>query len=417
MRHARALVVLSCAFTIACGSEARVEESSAGLTTVIDSTKPDSLIARTAGAVPDAAVRSVIEELRVQPDAEDTSSFSEVYEFDVARDGRMYVFDYLGRRFFVFGADGGIQKVVGRKGGGPGEFEGDNGMVVLRDGRLAILDAQNARLNFFSGDGEFQSSWVVPSGFSTNNGVRTDTSGTVYLVRPVTPSREGEILGRLGLVRLADGGKWLDSLVAPDLPLNRVTYTASKGGGTSATSAIHSARFLWAWHPHGYFVSSATQKYEVEISAPGRGVRIVRDAPDVPVPDDERAWNQEGITRSMRGTDPEWQWRGPEIPRVKAPISGLHIARDGRIWVAVSMPSVRIPDAERGPVMEGRPVPPLYRDRTAYEVFSPRGVFLGRVQLPGSGMFMEADGDKLWVLERDADDMPGVVRYRLSKPF
>ena len=55
MRHARALVVLSCAFTIACGSEARVEESSAGLTTVIDSTKPDSLIARTAGAVPDAA--------------------------------------------------------------------------------------------------------------------------------------------------------------------------------------------------------------------------------------------------------------------------------------------------------------------------------------------------------------------------
>jgi hypothetical protein len=30
---------------------------------------------------------------------------------------------------------------------------------------------------------------------------------------------------------------------------------------------------------------------------------------------------------------------------------------------------------------------------------------------------MEADGDRLWVLERDADDMPGVVRYRVSKPF
>lgn len=417
MRLARAFVFLGFVLSISCGSEAAVVESSAGLTTVIDSTKPDSLIARTAGAVPDAAVRTVIEELRIQPDAEDTSSFSEVYEFDVARDGRMYVFDYPGRRLFLIGADGGVQKVVGRKGGGPGEFEGDNGMVVLRDGRLAILDAQNARLNFFSADGEFQTSWVVPSGFSTSNGLRTDSSGTLYLVRPVTPRREGEILGRLGLVRLAEGGSWRDSLVAPDLPVNRVVYTASKDGGTSATSAIHSARFLWGWHPHGYFVSTATQKYEVEISAPGRGIRIVRDAPEVPVPDDERAWNQDVITRSMRGTDPEWRWQGPEIPRVKAPIAGLHIARDGRIWVAVSMPSDRIPDAERGPVREGRPAPPLYRDRTAYEVFSPTGVFLGRVQMPGSATFMEADGDKLWVLERDADDMPGVVRYRVSKPF
>lgn len=417
MRVARALVVLACASSIACGSEARVVESSAGLTTVIDSTNPDSLIARTAGAVPDAAMRTVVEELRIQPDAEDTSGFSEVFEFDVARDGRLYVFDYQARRVFLFGADGGVQKVVGRKGGGPGEFEGDNGMVVLRDGRLAILDAQNARLSFFSADGEFQTSWVVPAGFSTSNGLRTDSSGTLYLVRPVTPRREGEILGRLGLVRLADGGNWRDSLVAPDLPVNRVIYTASKGGGTSATSAIHSPRFLWAWHPEGYFVSTATQKYEVEISAPGRGIRIVRDAPEVPVPDDERAWNQDVITRSMRGTDPAWQWQGPEIPRVKAPIAGLHIARDGRIWVAVSMPSDRIPDAERGPVREGRPAPPLYRDRTAYEVFSPSGVFLGRVQMPGSAVFMEADGDKLWVLERDADDMPGVVRYRLSKPF
>lgn len=417
MRPSRPAVVLCCAFSIACGGDARVEASSAGLTTVIDSTVPDSLIARTAGAVPDDAVRTVIEELRVQPDADDTSSFSEVYEFDVARDGRLYVFDYPGRRFFVYGADGVMQKVVGRKGGGPGEFQNDNGMIVLRDARLAMLDAQNARLNFFSADGEFQTSWVVPAGFSTNNGVRSDTLGALYLVRPVTPPRDDEILGRMGLVRLADGGKWLDSLVAPDLPVKRIFYTASKDGNTSQTGPLHAARFLWAWHPHGYFVSAATQKYEIEISAPGRGVRIVRDAPEVPVPDDERAWDQSRITRNLQGTDPTWTWRGPEIPTTKPPIRMFHVARDGRIWVAVSTPSERIPDAERGPVLEGRPAPPLYRDRTAYEVFSPKGEFLGRVQLPGSGMFMEAEGEKLWVLERDADDLPGVVRYRVSKPF
>jgi len=417
MRIARAVVVLGCVYSIACGSDARVAESGAGLTTVIDSTNPDSLIARTAGAVPQTAVRTVIEELRVQPNAEDTSSFSEVYEFDVARDGRMYVFDYPGRRFFLFGADGAIQKVVGRKGGGPGEFLSDNGMVVLRDGRLAILDAQNARLNFFSADGEFQDSWVVPAGFSTNDGVRTDTSGTLFLVRPVTPAREGEILGRMGLVRLADGGKWIDSLVAPDLPVQPLFYTASKNGGTSQTYSLYGARFLWVWHPHGYFVSTSTATYALEVSIPGRGVRIERDAPAVPVPDDERAWEQARITQNMRGTDPAWQWQGPELPKTKTPIRMIHVARDGRIWVAVSTPSERIPDAKRGPVLAGRPVPPMYHERTAYEVFSPTGTFLGRVQMSASAIFMEAEGDKLWVLERDEDDMPGVVRYRLSKPF
>lgn len=417
MRLSRLAVLLGCVVSLACGSDARVGESSAGLTTIIDTTIPDSLIARTAGAVPDAAVRTVIEELRVQPDADDTSSFSEVYEFDVARDGRLYVFDYPGNRFFLYGADGAMRKVVGRKGGGPGEFESDNGMVVLKDDRLAILDAQNARLSFFSADGEFQNSWVVPAGFSTNDGLRTDTSGTLYLVRPVTPVREGVILGRMGLVRLADGGKWVDSLVAPDLRVDRITYLATKDGNMSATGPMHAARFLWGWHPHGYFVSAATQKYEIEISAPERAVRIVRDAPEVPVPDDERSWDQARITRNLRMTDPAWTWKGPEIPKTKPPIRLLHIARDGRIWVAVSTPSQRIPDAERGPVQEGRQAPPLYRDRTAYEVFSPQGVFLGHVQLPGSGQFMEADGDKLWVLERNADDLPGVVRYRISTPF
>ena len=39
--------------------------------------------------------------------------------------------------------------------------------------------------------------------------------------RPVTPPREGEILGRMGLVRLKDGGAFADSSAAPDLIVPR----------------------------------------------------------------------------------------------------------------------------------------------------------------------------------------------------
>jgi len=402
---------------LGCSSDAAVEVPRAGLATVFDSSRADSLVARTAGTVPDSMLRGVVEELRIQPSADDTSSFTETFEFEVGADGRVYVFDSPSARLFVFGTDGTQQRVVGRKGAGPGEFSGDNGMVMLRDGRLALLDAQNARLNFFSATGDFLSSWIVPAGFSTNEGVRTDTTGSLYLVRPVTAPREGEILGRMGLVRLADGGKWLDSLVAPDLPVERIVYVARKDGNMSATGPTHAARFLWGWHRDGYFVSSSAAKYEIEVSRPGRGLRIVRDAAPVPVPAAERAWDQERITQSLRRSVPDWVWTGPDIPAVKPPIRALHLTRDGRIWVRVSTPSEAIPDAEREPARPGRSLPPSFRDAHEYEVFAATGQFLGRVRFPESASLMDADGDLLWVLVRDADGLPGVARWRVSPGF
>ncbi len=416
MMH-RLATLLGTIVILGCAGDPAPDVPRAGLATVFDSTRADSLVARTAGTVPDSMVRQVVEELRIQPSADDTSSFTEVFGFEVGDDGRVYVFDAPSRRIFVFAPDGALQRVVGRKGAGPGEYNSDNGMVQLKDGRLALLDAQNARLSFLSRDGDFLTSWIVPAGFSTNDGVRTDSTGAVYLVRPVSAPREGEILGRMGLVRLADGGKWLDSLVGPDLPVERILYVARKDGNMSATGPTHAARFLWNWHHEGYFVSSNTAKYEIEVSRPGRGLRIVRDAAPVPVPAAERAWDQERITQSLRRNVPDWVWTGPDIPAVKPPIRALHLTRDGRIWVRVSTPSEPIPEAEREPARPGRSLPPIFRDAHEYEVFAATGQFLGRVRFPESASLMDADGDLLWVLVRDADGLPGVARWRVSPGF
>lgn len=414
----RCLVLVSLAVTAAaCAGAGEGAADSSGLETVRDSTRPDSVFVRIAGAVPAERLRAATEELRIQPDAEDTTLFGEVFEFDVAADGRLYVYDASANRILLFGADGALQRVIGRQGAGPGEFNQGNGMVVLADGRLAVFDARNARISFFSAGGDFESSWITPSGFSTNNGIRSDRSGTIFLVRPVTPPREGEILGRMGLVRLGAEGKFLDSLVAPDLPVERVTYVASVKGSTSATSPRHSARFLWGWHQAGHFVSANGGRYEIEVSRPGSGLRIVRDAPQVEVPEDERAWDQARITFNLRTTDPGWTWSGPAIPAVKPPVRELQVARDGRIWVRVSTPSELIPEAEREPAREGRAEPARHRDAVHYEVFAADGRFLGRVVLPVNATWMEADGDLVWVLDRDADGLPGVVRLRVTPGF
>jgi len=401
-------------FAAGCAREAAVTANAAGLETTFDSSRADTLVARVAGAVPEAALRRVVEELRIAPTADDTSLFAEVFEFDVGRDGQLYVFDRPANALLIFNNEGDLVRRVGRQGAGPGEFNSNGGMVVLRDGRLAHWDTRNSRISFFTPDGEFDSQWTVTGGFSTSNGLRTDSSGAILWYRPVTEPREGEILGRFGLVRVLDGGVFGDSLIPPDLPVERITYVARQEGGTSATSPTHSPRFIWGWHPDGHFVSVATSRYVIELSRPGRALRIERDAPTITVPEDERAWDQEQITHNMVRNQPGWVWRGPAIPAAKPPVAGLAIARDGRIWVRVATNSELIPEAERDEQRADAPPVRRYRDAIEYEVFERDGTFAGRVRLPARATWMEADGDRLWYIDRDADGLPAVVRARIE---
>jgi hypothetical protein len=338
-----------------------------------------------------------------------------VYEFDVADNGSLFVFDQANRSLFLFDSTGAVLRRIGRRGAGPGEFASNNGMVLLADGRLALWDSQNARVSFFTPAGAFLSSWVVAAGFSTGNGLSTDASGQLYTTRPVTEPREGEILGRMGLRRFDATGELADSLIPPDLPWTRVTYTATSEGNRSQTFPTHSSRLVWRWHPAGYFVSVSSERYVIESSRPGRALRIERDAPPIPVSDDERAYDEERITFNLRMTDPAWKFTGPPIPAQKPPVADLSVARDGRIWVRVSVPSVPIPEAERDAPQQGRAPPRRYRDESVtYEVFEADGRFLGRVVLPWRATWMQADGNRVWYLDRDDDGLPAVVRARVE---
>jgi hypothetical protein len=284
---------------------------------------------------------------------------------------------------------------------------------VLPDGRLAQWDSRNSRISFFSPAGDFVSSWVVTGGFSTSNGLWTDRTGAMLWYRPVTAPREGEILGRFGLVRLEDGGAFGDSLVPPDLPVDRVVYVAQRGGGTSAFNAAHAPQFVWAWHPDGYFVSASGGTYAIESSRPGRALRIERDAPVIPVSQEEQDFQVERVTASLRFTDPAWSFPGPRVSTM-APVVGVKTSRDGRIWVQVATPSEVIPEAERDVQRPDRPPVARYRQPVAYEVFDAEGGFLGRVSFPTNSTFVQADGDAVWYLHRDEDGLPAVVRARVE---
>jgi hypothetical protein len=415
----RLAVVAAATVAMSCSSEDASPGAAAGLATVFDSTA-DTIVARVEGTVPVSALRVMTVAMRIAPAMDDTSLFTEVTDFEVDVVNRVWVYDFQGRRLFLFDSAGALVRRIGRQGSGPGEFSSGNGMVALADTGIALLDAQNARLSFFTANGDFRTSVPVPSGFSTSNGLMTDRTRTLYLRRPVTPPREGEILGRLGLVRLKPDGAFGDTLAPPDLPVPRDVYLAVSpdGNGRSSTSSSYAPNYSWDWHPAGFFVAGNGGRYEIVLERrDAKPVVIRRTAPPVPIQPDERAEEIERITWSMRQTQPGWTWNGPEIPETKAPLTGITVTRDGNIWARVATPSELIPTDELPPQREKGPPVRHYRSPVVYEVFSPDGRFLGRVPMPPRTTMIQADGDYFWGIMRDADDLPSVVRFKLAVPF
>ena len=402
----------------ACGGDGgKGSVDPAGLVTVIDSTA-DTVSASTAGDVPAAAVRTLVQEMAIAPGLDDTTLFTDVRELRVDGQGRMWVYDPGPKQILLFSPTGTLLKRIGRSGAGPGEFASDGGMAVLGDSGLAIWDSQNARITFIDSSGTYTHSWPTPGGFNTSAGLITDRTGALFMKRPVTPPREGEILGRMGLVRLKDGGAFADSSAAPDLIVPRESYVASSKGNTSSTSSNYAPQYYWAWHPQGYFLAADGGKYEIIVARNNAKPLVIRRSPGpVPVAEEERDIEKAGITHNMRNVEPGWSWRGPALPSNKAPMMGLSVARDGRIWVKVAVASEEIPEAERSEPEDSLAPVIKHRTPTVYEVFEPTGRFLGRVAFPPRARFAEAEGDLVWAIVRDADDVPAVVRFKVTEGF
>jgi hypothetical protein len=408
------------AVVIACSGGENKPGGNAGLATVFDSTA-DTIIARVEGQVPVSSLRTMTAMMQIAPSIDDTSLFAQISEIDVDQANRIWVFDFQSSQLFLFDSTGALVRRIGRRGQGPGEFASGGGLVILPDTGAAVWDSRNSRISFFTAAGDFRTSWPTPAGFSTSNALYIDTSGTLYLRRPVTPPREGEILGRMGLVPLKDGGEFADSLLPVDLPVTRDTYVAVSpdGSGRSSTGSSFAPNYYWDWHPDGYFVAGHGGRYEIIIERPGaKPVVIRRIATPVPITADERDEEKEFITWNMRQTQPSWSWTAGALPDTKAPLTGITVTRDGNIWARVAVPSELIPENELQPRREkGPPVRKFRGTGAIYEVFAPNGRFLGRVPMPPRTTMFQADGDYFWGISRNEDDLPSVVRFRLNRPF
>ncbi len=166
-----------------------------------------------------------------------------------AAGGRLFVADTYAHDVKVFGADGRLERTIGRRGEGAGEFNYPT-HLALAAGELFVTDTLNNRVQVF----EAATGRVLRSlgarGLAVGNlvrpkGVAVDAGGNVYVVESyydslLVFSREGDFLMPIGGTGTATGrfylpaGVWVDAknrVFIADMFNGRVVAFQFLGGG------------------------------------------------------------------------------------------------------------------------------------------------------------------------------------------
>ncbi len=136
----------------------------------------------------------------------------------VTGDGsRIYVIDAGGidsqrHRLVIYGGDGQQLAIVGKRGGGAGEFNLPTHVAVAPDGTVYVLDGGNFRIQAFTPDGEHLRSWgKVGRNFgdlARPRGLAVDSDGNVYVTDAAY--RNFQIFNPQGQLLLSIGGGGLE---------------------------------------------------------------------------------------------------------------------------------------------------------------------------------------------------------------
>ena len=87
-------------------------------------------------------------------DGGDSEQFGNVAGVGFDSAGNLYVFDGLGQRIVVVGADGALVREFGRPGEGPGEFSQPTAFAVGRDGKTVVADVGHHVFHIFAPNGD-----------------------------------------------------------------------------------------------------------------------------------------------------------------------------------------------------------------------------------------------------------------------
>ena len=312
------------------------------------------------------------------------------------------------RQVRLFSVDGKPVATIGRRGGGPGEFQSPR-RPFWRGDTLWVGDATLNRLSAFDRNGKFLLAIPLPAAF----GPQMVAPDGRRFVQPQFVTRNAD--GTIGLVAHLLGGDrgksrpWL-IVINPDGALKRIGAELPgddcirQVGGASEVVIPYCPRALNGDSPQlGITVSAVTimnggQAARFQVTA-RRATGEVIYSRDYLVP--VRRITAAEVAE-LREDDPKHP-RPPEvlafirrspIPDAHPPFVGVKVAPDGSAWFI------------RPHAIDGH-----------YEYFGidPTGTPIGRIRVQTESALVWANRDVAWVVERDGDGLETLVRYRIAQ--
>ena len=338
-------------------------------------------------------------------------AFGQVHAAAAAPNGDFYVFDFNDRQIRRYDRAGKFLNLVGKRGGGPGEYGYVAGMDITRDGLLVIKDPENSRVTYYHPDGKVQRDFpVLRFGFYGTNHV-TDSAGFVYMTVSAGARMTEGPGSRQQYLRLTPDGAIHDSIALPDRysepgaprPFWLSTSDGMRWNFTPQTIiAPHVPGGVLSGHSHAYrFVVTPVH---------GRPMVVERRHTPLSLGDEERAdWMKwiEYFKSQPAG-------RTYELPRTKPAIRELRSDHLGRIWVDVFVVAEKRNDPPR-PAGDARPLL-TWKERTTYDVFSPAGEYLGRIGLPKETVLLAIRDSRLYTRTKGPDGEDRIVVFRMAVP-
>lgn len=338
---------------------------------------------------PDASVETPIQRLWQVGGVEDTLLvFESLSRNDLVVDARdrLVVIDRSGGRLAVLDSTGRVVETWGRPGPGPGEFLFPLTLAVAPDGAVHTFDAEKGRLVVYSADGAFVREDVATPGRPFRFRFQSDTS----VVGTTTPQRGGA-------ARLLAGrdGAWqtLDSIPSARTGLiesvcNVIGYPVEPVFQPSL-----------GWDARGDTIVSSVGEFAITVRTPGNGPRVLAR-------DTTRRPTDRALAARELGPGRQIQFRGRKpctIPTDQL----LEVAQ-----IEPRMPAYTDLTLDtQGQVWATRDV--LSDEPTVADVFHLDSGFVTTLPLATARPVLFLRSGIMISIERDADDVPTIVAYRV----
>lgn len=402
-------------------------------------------ISRGVAAQPSAPPFRLVEDIRIDGAQHDLSGVGFLV---VTRDGSIVISEPQDFRLRFYDATGREVARYGRKGAGPGEFGANAQMTPqyamliggTRSDTAWVYDRVLRRFLLFSRDGKFVRTIAQPDklpGLMGGQRPKESKDRTLLSFDPVATFPMDNMLGRarygrLEPVRRSDGSTTLVSRSAgTDFAIatpkgdivkrvavqpedgSSVVVQRSNGLRSWSTSVPYLIRPFTAVAQNGSRIAFAETTpsdnggfIRVTVMAgmgdtllsrsyPFSGVRLKRSTVDSAIRVVMARYQPDRNGRLQAPPDVVVELENrlrAAMPTFAAPVSGLLVGIDNSIWLGLERSS------------EGR----------RYLVLDERGDPVGTVTVPFNASLNAASRDQIWVTERDQDDLPSLVRYRLQ---